>query len=562
MPRLTELPTWPELRDHARTWDDVHLRALFETEPERFEYFHQNFADALVLDYSRQPVSGMTLALLQRLAREADLSGAVERLFNGEAVNTTEGRAALHTALRHPGPGPVYAEGEDVMPAIRAAREQMRRTVAAVHSGDWLGATGRPVRHVVNIGIGGSDLGPAMVCEALKPWARPGIEARFLSNVDDGHVADVLGAVDPETTLFIVASKSFGTQETLTNARTARSWLLNALGDRDATEAEVIRRHFVAVSANVDAAVEFGIDADNVFAFWDWVGGRYSLWSPIGLPIALALGMEPFEALLAGAHAMDEHYRNEPLETNLPATLGLLALWQHNGLGVESHAILPYAQNLRLFPDYFQQGDMESNGKSTTLDGRSVDYTTGPVLWGNTGTNGQHAFFQLLHQGTRRVSLDFIATAEPTPVADPALATPLAEHHRILLSHFFAQTRALMRGKTEEEVRAELAAKGTDPERIDALAPHMVLAGNRPSTTLLLRRLDPWTLGALIALYEHKIYTLSVLWGTNAFDQWGVEFGKQTAARVLPALEAGGDTGDTDFDSATRGLLRRYRDWG
>lgn len=549
MARITERASWPALQEHGREWEGVRLRDLFEADPDRFRRHHRTFADALLVDWSKQPVTDRTLDHLLTLAREADVPGAIRRLLDGERVNVTEDRPALHTALRAAPGTSIKVDGEDVVPEVMATRRRMAEMAAAIHSGEWTGATGRPIRHVVNIGIGGSDLGPAMVCRALADQAKPGIRVHFLSNIDGRHLEAVLAEVEPAETLFIVASKSFGTQETLTNARSARTWLLEQLSGSDATE--VVRRHFVAVSANTAAATEFGIDAENVLAFRDWVGGRYSLWSAIGLPIVLYLGAEAFEDLLAGARAMDEHFGSAELAENLPVILGLIGVWNNDILGRETHAILPYDEALGLLPAYLQQGDMESNGKRVTLEGVPVDYPTGMVVWGGSGTNGQHAFFQLLHQGTRIVPADFIAVAEP-PHDHP-------EHHRVLLSHFFAQTRALMRGKDADEARAELQEKGLDAERVEALVPHQVLEGNRPSTTLLLRRHDPWNLGALVALYEHRIYVESVLWGTNAFDQWGVEFGKQTASRVLPHLEAGAAPGL--FDASTEGLMERALRW-
>ncbi|MFP4182184.1 MAG: glucose-6-phosphate isomerase [Thiohalospira sp.] len=549
MARLSERAGWSALQAHGREWEGVHLRELFEADPDRFRRHHRTFADALLVDWSKQPVTEATLDHLLALAREADLPGAIRRLLDGERVNATEGRPALHTALRAAPGSSVRVRGEDVVPEVMATRRRMAEMAAAIHGGEWTGATGRPIRHVVNIGIGGSDLGPAMVCRALADRAQPGMQVHFLSNVDGRHLERILAAVEPAETLFIVASKSFGTQETLTNARSAREWLLGQLPEADG--AEVVRRHFVAVSANTAAATEFGIDAENVLAFRDWVGGRYSLWSAIGLPIALYLGAEAFEELLAGARAMDEHFAGADLAENLPVILGLIGVWNSDILGRETHAILPYDEALGLLPAYLQQGDMESNGKRVTLEGQPVDYPTGAIVWGGTGTNGQHAFFQLLHQGTRIVPADFIAVAEP-PRDHP-------DHHRILLSHFLAQTRALMRGKGADEARAELQEKGLDAGTIEALVPHQVLEGNRPSTTLLLRRHDPWSLGALVALYEHRIYVESVLWGTNAFDQWGVEFGKQTAGRVLPHLEAGAAPGS--FDASTEGLMACALNW-
>ena len=543
MTELTRSPAWQALNSHYEAMRDFQMREAFEADPQRYEKFSLRCGDIL-LDYSKNRITEQTLKLLLELARERDLPGWVGRMFTGERINFTENRAVLHTALRNRSSRPIEVEGEDVMPAVNAVLERMRAFTEAVRGGDWRGHTGEPIRDVVNIGIGGSDLGPLMVTEALKPWTREGPNVHFVSNVDGSHIAETLRALRPETTLFVIASKTFTTQETLTNARTARAWLLEQLGDETA-----VAKHFVAVSTNADRVAEFGIDTAHMFEFWDWVGGRYSLWSAIGLPIALAIGMERFEQLLDGAHAMDTHFRSASLESNLPVILGLLGIWYINFFGAESHAILPYDQYLHRFPAYFQQGDMESNGKRVNRAGEAVDHATGPVIWGEPGTNGQHAFYQLIHQGTRLIPADFLAAAEA--------ANPLGAHHRILLSNFFAQTEALMRGRTEAEARAELEAQGLSGEALERLLPHRVFPGNRPTNSLLYRRLDPHTLGSLIALYEHKIFVQGVIWDINSFDQWGVELGKQLAGRILPELEAGEPV--TGHDSSTNGLIAHYR---
>jgi len=518
------------------------MRDWFDADPKRFADFSLRFDD-LLLDYSKNRITRETFALLLDLARERDVPGWTERMFSGEKINCTEHRAVLHIALRNRRNTPILVDGEDVMPGVNAVLDKMRGFTQGVRSGAWKGYTGQTITDVVNIGIGGSDLGPLMVCEALKPYAGP-LRAHFVSNVDGTHLAETLTGLDPATTLFVVASKTFTTQETLTNAHSARDWLLAAAGDEQA-----VAKHFVAVSTNAEAVSAFGIDTDNMFEFWDWVGGRYSLWSAIGLSIALFLGMEHFEALLDGAHAMDEHFRGAPLERNMPVILALLGIWYSNFLGAETHAILPYDQYLHRFPAYFQQGDMESNGKRISRQGEALDYTTGPVIWGEPGTNGQHAFYQLIHQGTRLVPADFIAAAESH--------NPLGEHHAILLSNYFAQTEALMRGKTEAEVRAELTGQGLTGEALEALLPHKVFPGNRPTNSILYRKLTPFALGRLIALYEHKIFVQGVIWNINSFDQWGVELGKQLARTILPELI---DFKEIDtHDCSTNGLINYYK---
>lgn len=539
---LTESDAWQVLDAHQRTLAKTSLRALFEQEPERFERFSLRF-DELLLDYSKNLITQETLSGLFDLAEAAGLEAWRGRMFEGQAINFTEQRPVLHVALRNRSNRPILVQGKDVMPAVNGVLEQMRTFTEAVRNGQWKGHTGEAITDVVNIGIGGSDLGPLMVCEALKPYGKPGLHAHFVSNIDATHIAETLKSLRPETTLFVIASKTFTTQETLTNAATARQWLLDALGDQGA-----VARHFVAISTNREEVVRFGIDPANMFEFWDWVGGRYSLWSAIGLSIALFIGMAGFEELLGGAHAMDEHFRSAPLAQNMPVIMGLLGVWYTNFFAAQTHAILPYDQYLQYFPRYFQQGDMESNGKRVDRAGEPVDYTTGPVIWGAPGTNGQHAFFQLLHQGTRFIPADFIA-----PLASH---NPLGEHHSILLANCFAQTEALMKGKTADEVRAELTAQGLHGEALERLVPYKVCPGNRPTNTLLLSRITPRSLGMLIALYEHKIFVQGVIWRINSFDQWGVELGKQLARGILPELQAGGPV--TGHDTSTNGLINYY----
>ncbi len=543
MSELTQSSQWRALAGHAEIVRARPMRELFADDPGR----HQRFSlrvDDLLLDYSKNLIVPQTISLLLDLARARDLPGRIERMFAGERINLTEHRAVLHVALRSPGPDPIRVDGIDVMPEVHAVLRRMRRFVQAVHQGDWLGYTGRPIRSIVNIGIGGSHLGPEMACAALRPYRQPGMEVHFVSNVDGADIADVLEELDPETALFIVASKTFTTQETMTNARTARSWLIERLGAESA-----VARHFVAVSTNASAVAAFGIDTQHMLEFWDWVGGRYSMWSAIGLPIALYVGMEHFEALLAGAHGMDRHFRHSPLEQNLPVLLGLLGVWYRNFLGTATHAVLPYDQHLRRLPAYLQQLDMESNGKRVTREGVVVDYQTGPVLWGEPGTNGQHAFYQLIHQGTQLVPADFIA-----PVFSHH---GLPGHHAILLANCLAQTEALMKGRTEQEARAELGAAGLAGDALESLVPHKVFPGNRPTNTLLLDALTPRSLGALVAAYEHKVLVQGIVWGINSFDQWGVELGKQLAGVILRELQ--GPAAGTAHDASTTALIAACR---
>jgi glucose-6-phosphate isomerase len=541
MGELTGSPAWRALAAHRQEMDDVHMRALFDADPTRFETFSVRFDD-LLFDYSKHRITAETVELLLRLAGQEDVTGWRDRMFAGERINFTEDRPVLHVALRNRSGRPMHTGGVDVMPAVQRVLEQMRRFTEAVRSGEWKGFTGSRITDIVNIGIGGSDLGPVMVTEALRPYWQDGMRVHFVSNVDGTHLAEALRGCAPESTLFCVASKTFTTQETMTNAASARAWLLAEFGDEAA-----VARHFVAMSTNTDAVAAFGIDTANMFEFWDWVGGRYSLWSAIGLPIALIIGMEHFEALLHGAHESDEHFRTAPLDRNIPVLMALLGIWYRNFWGAQSHAILPYDQSLHRFAAYFQQGDMESNGKRVDRDGQPIrGHETGPVVFGEPGTNGQHAFYQLIHQGTSLVPCDFLA-----PVATQ---NPLGRHHDILLANFFAQTEALMRGRTAAEVRAELAARGTVDEKLVA---HRTFPGNRPTTSILFDRLTPRTLGRLIALYEHKIFVQGIIWNINSFDQWGVELGKVLASVILAELDAPGPV--TSHDSSTNGLIEHFR---
>ncbi len=543
MTPLSREGAWQALETHHREVAPLSMRSLFEHDPDRFAKFSIQFEDMLV-DWSKNRVTAETMRRLVDLAQAAGLKAWTERMFTGERINSTENRPVLHIALRNRSNRPILVDGVDVMPDVNRVLAQMRAFSDAVRSGDWKGFTGKRITDVVNIGIGGSDLGPVMVTEALKAYSQRDLHVHFVSNIDGTHMAETLRDLDPASTLFIVASKTFTTQETITNAKTARAWLLRALGDDAA-----VARHFVALSTNAKEVAAFGIDTANMFEFWDWVGGRYSLWSAIGLPIAVAIGMDHFEELLAGAHAMDEHFRTAPFDRNLPVILGLLGVWYNNFFEADTHAILPYDQYLHRFPAYFQQGDMESNGKGVTRAGDPVAHSTGPVIWGEPGTNGQHAFYQLIHQGTKLIPADFIA---------PVLShNPVGDHHAILLSNFFAQTEALMRGKTEAEVRAELVAQGLSGEALESLIPHKVFTGNRPTNSILVRELTPRALGSLIALYEHKIFTQGIVWNINSFDQWGVELGKQLAKAILPELE--GDGAVSTHDSSTNGLINHYK---
>ncbi|WP_127477955.1 glucose-6-phosphate isomerase [Sulfurivermis fontis] len=543
MTDLTQSAAWKALAAHYQDVAHIHMRDLFARDPQRFATFSLQFDD-LLLDYSKNRITAQTMQLLLELARQRDVTGWCDRMFRGERINNTEQRAALHVALRNRGAQPILVDGENVMPRVAAVLAKMREFSTAVRSGQWTGHSGQAITDVVNIGIGGSDLGPLMACEALKPYAQPGLRVHFVSNVDGTHIAETLKQLQPETTLFIVASKTFTTQETLTNARTARQWLVQAAGDEAA-----VAKHFVALSTNAAAVSAFGIDTRNMFEFWDWVGGRYSLWSAIGLSIAVYIGMDNFEEMLAGGHDMDRHFHSAPLEKNMPVILALLGIWYNNFFGAQSHAILPYDQYLHRFPAYLQQLDMESNGKRVTRDGENLTWSTAPIIWGEPGTNGQHAFYQLIHQGTKLVPVDFLAPLHSQ--------NPIGDHHAILLSNVFAQGEALMKGKNEAEVRAELQAEGKDEAEIDALLNHKIFPGNRPSNTLLFDRLTPRTLGRLIALYEHKVFVQGVIWNVNSFDQWGVELGKQLAKAILPEMTA--PSAVVSHDSSTNGLINYYR---
>lgn len=541
---MQEIAAWKALKAHKEAIENLHMRDLFAADPGRFEHFSLRFQD-LLFDYSKNRITTETLPLLLDLAEYADVSGWTERMFRGEPINITEDRPVLHVALRNRGNHPIYVDGEDVMPLVNGVLEKMRRFSTEVRTGKWVGHSGRRVTDVVNIGIGGSDLGPVMVTEALKPYAQAGLNVHFVSNIDSNHLVETIKGLDPETTLFIVASKTFTTQETLTNARSARDWLLSAY-DHDE---RAVARHFVALSTNAEEVQRFGIDTRNMFEFWDWVGGRYSLWSAIGLSIAIAIGMDNFEALLQGAHEMDEHFRTAPPAENIPVIMALLGIWYNDFFCADSHAILPYNQYLHRFPAYLQQADMESNGKHTTRDNQRVDYLTGPVIWGEVGTNGQHAFYQLLHQGTKLIPADFIAAVESP--------NPLGQHQDILLSNFFAQTEALMKGRSEAQTRAELAAEGHQGDKLEQLVVHKEFEGNRPTNSFLFQRFDPKSVGMLIAMYEHKIFVQGIIWNINSFDQMGVELGKQLAKTIQSELAQAGEV--DGHDASTNGLINHYK---
>jgi len=539
MPTLTQSPAWKALAAHAESMKSTTIRQLFDGDANRFKSFSTEF-ESILLDYSKNRITGETLKLLVDLARQQNVEGMRAKMFSGEKINVTEGRAVLHVALRNRSNTPILVDGRDVMPDVNEVLGRMKAFANAVHTSKHLGFTGQAITDVVNIGIGGSDLGPVMVTEALKPYSVKGIKAHFVSNVDATQLVETLKPLNPHTTLFIVASKTFTTQETLANAHSARDWLLKTLKDDKA-----IAKHFVAVSTNAAEVSKFGIDTANMFGFWDWVGGRYSLWSAIGLSIILAIGYDNFEQLLAGGHSMDQHFMTAPLEKNLPVLLALVGLWYNDFFDAQTLAILPYDQYLHRFAAYFQQGDMESNGKSVTRDGhRITDYQTGPILWGEPGTNGQHAFYQLIHQGTKLIPCDFIGICKTQ--------NPLGRHHNMLMSNFFAQTEALAFGKTGDEVRKELGDKAT-PELVEA----RTFPGNRPTNSILVEKLTPYALGQLIALYEHKIFVQGIIWNINSYDQWGVELGKQLANRILPELEAAGTV--SSHDSSTNGLINHYK---
>jgi len=541
----TQTAAWQALQKHFDEMKDVTIADLFAKDGDRFSKFSATFDDQMLVDYSKNRITEETLAKLQDLAKECDLAGAIKSMFSGEQINRTENRAVLHVALRNRSNTPILVDGKDVMPEVNAVLEKMKTFSEAIISGEWKGYTGKAITDVVNIGIGGSDLGPYMVTEALRPYKNH-LNMHFVSNVDGTHIAEVLKKVNPETTLFLVASKTFTTQETMTNAHSARDWFLKAAGDE-----KHVAKHFAALSTNAKAVGEFGIDTANMFEFWDWVGGRYSLWSAIGLSIVLSIGFDNFVELLSGAHAMDKHFSTTPAEKNLPVLLALIGIWYNNFFGAETEAILPYDQYMHRFAAYFQQGNMESNGKYVDRNGNVVDYQTGPIIWGEPGTNGQHAFYQLIHQGTKMVPCDFIA---------PAIThNPLSDHHQKLLSNFFAQTEALAFGKSREVVEQEYRDQGKDPATLDYVVPFKVFEGNRPTNSILLREITPFSLGALIALYEHKIFTQGVILNIFTFDQWGVELGKQLANRILPELKD--DKEISSHDSSTNGLINRYKAW-
>lgn len=542
----TNTQAWKTLEAHQSQLANTTIADLFKQEQNRFNDYSLTFENQILVDFSKNKINQETLKLLHQLAKESALDEAINAMFTGEKINRTENRAVLHTALRNRSNTPVYVDGKDVMPEVNAVLAKMSAFCDRVISGEWKGYTGKAITDVVNIGIGGSDLGPYMVTEALRPYKNH-LNMHFVSNVDGTHIAETLKKVNPETTLFLVASKTFTTQETMTNANSARDWLLAAAKDNSA-----VAKHFAALSTNGKAVAEFGIDTNNMFEFWDWVGGRYSLWSAIGLSIALSIGFDNFEALLSGAHEMDKHFRTAPLEKNIPATLALVGLWNTNFLGAQTEAILPYDQYLHRFAAYFQQGNMESNGKYVDRNGNVIrDYQTGPIIWGEPGTNGQHAFYQLIHQGTMLIPCDFIAPAQSH--------NPLGDHHSKLLSNFFAQTEALAFGKTKEEVEAEFVKAGKSLDEVKDIVPFKVFTGNKPTNSILVQKMTPFVLGALIAMYEHKIFAQGVIFNIFSFDQWGVELGKQLANRILPELADKENV--SSHDSSTNGLINQFKAW-
>ena len=542
----TNTQAWKALEAHQSQLAHTTIADLFKQEQNRFNDYSLTFENQILVDFSKNKINQETLKLLRQLAKESALDESINAMFTGEKINRTENRAVLHTALRNRSNTPVYVDGKDVMPEVNAVLAKMSAFCERVISGEWKGYTGKAITDVVNIGIGGSDLGPYMVTEALRPYKNH-LNMHFVSNVDGTHIAETLKKVNPETTLFLVASKTFTTQETMTNANSARDWLLAAAKDNSA-----VAKHFAALSTNGKAVAEFGIDTNNMFEFWDWVGGRYSLWSAIGLSIALSIGFDNFEALLSGAHEMDKHFRTAPLEKNIPATLALVGLWNTNFLGAQTEAILPYDQYLHRFAAYFQQGNMESNGKYVDRNGDVIrDYQTGPIIWGEPGTNGQHAFYQLIHQGTMLIPCDFIAPAQSH--------NPLGDHHSKLLSNFFAQTEALAFGKTKEEVEAEFVKAGKSLDEVKDIVPFKVFTGNKPTNSILVQKITPFVLGALIAMYEHKIFTQGVIFNIFSFDQWGVELGKQLANRILPELADKENV--SSHDSSTNGLINQFKAW-
>ena len=541
---FTGSPVYSYLQDHFLEMKALTIKEMFQRDTERFKKFSVLF-DEILVDYSKNRINDTSMALLMQLARECRLSEAIESMFSGEKINETENRPVLHVALRNVANTPIYVDGQDVMPEVNAVLAKMEQFTTAILSGSWKGYTGKPITDVVNIGIGGSDLGPVMVTEALKAY-KTHLNLHFVSNVDGTHLAETLKGLNPETTLFLVASKTFTTQETMTNAHSARDWFLKA----GAAESD-IAKHFAALSTNSQAVSAFGIDTANMFEFWDWVGGRYSLWSAIGLSISLSIGFEHFKQLLAGAHASDQHFRQTPFEENIPVILAMLGVWYSHFFDAATQAILPYDQYMHRFAAYFQQGDMESNGKYVDRNGQPVHYHTGPIIWGEPGTNGQHAFYQLIHQGTHLIPCDFIAPAQSL--------NPVGQHHPILLSNFFAQTEALMNGKSEDEVSAELHAQGLSDEAIARLCPFKVFEGNRPANSILLKKITPYSLGQLIALYEHKIFVQGIIWNIFSFDQWGVELGKQLAQKIQPELKDQEEV--HSHDSSTNGLINQYKAW-
>ena len=542
----TNTQAWKALEAHQSQLANTTIADLFKQEQNRFNDYSLTFENQILVDFSKNKINQETLKLLHQLAKESALDEAINAMFTGEKINRTENRAVLHTALRNRSNTPVYVDGKDVMPEVNAVLAKMSAFCDRVISGEWKGYTGKAITDVVNIGIGGSDLGPYMVTEALRPYKNH-LNMHFVSNVDGTHIAETLKKVNPETTLFLVASKTFTTQETMTNANSARDWLLAAAKDNSA-----VAKHFAALSTNGKAVAEFGIDTNNMFEFWDWVGGRYSLWSAIGLSIALSIGFDNFETLLSGAYEMDKHFRTAPLEKNIPATLALIGLWNTNFLGAQTEAILPYDQYLHRFAAYFQQGNMESNGKYVDRNGDVIrDYQTGPIIWGEPGTNGQHAFYQLIHQGTMLIPCDFIAPAQSH--------NPLGDHHSKLLSNFFAQTEALAFGKTKEEVEAEFVKAGKSLDEVKDIVPFKVFTGNKPTNSILVQKMTPFVLGALIAMYEHKIFAQGVIFNIFSFDQWGVELGKQLANRILPELADKENV--SSHDSSTNGLINQFKAW-
>ena len=541
----TETIAWKKLQEKFESKKASDLKELFKNS-DRFNTFSLKFGDDFLLDYSKNLIDEEILSDLLELVKEVDLSSAIESFFSGEKINVTENRAVLHTALRNKSNKPVMVDGEDVMPAVNAVQDHMKEFCNQIHSGEWKGYTGKKIDTIVNIGIGGSDLGPVMVTEALKPYQVEGITTYFVSNVDGTHIAETLKKIDAETTLFLVASKTFTTQETMTNAHTARAWFLEKAKDE-----AYIAKHFAALSTNEEAVKEFGIDTANMFEFWNWVGGRYSLWSAIGLSIALTIGYDNYSDLLLGAHEMDNHFRTADFSDNIPVILALIGIWYNNFYGAESEAILPYDQYMHRFPAYFQQGNMESNGKYVGRDGKKVNYQTGPIIWGEPGTNGQHAFYQLIHQGTKLIPCDFIAPTQSH--------NPIGDHHAKLLSNFFAQTEAMAFGKTEEQVVEEFKAMGMSQDEYKELVPFKVFEGNKPTNSILVKKITPKTLGQLIAMYEHKIFVQGVIWNIYSFDQWGVELGKQLAKKILPELDNSGDV--NSHDASTNGLINLFKEW-